>query len=80
MVRASSRASLRFGLFGNSISDLDSAGSGADDLSIFSGGRRQPGDVTLEESAENLKGEEMLLIGAQGLFERSELPCAPICF
>ena len=79
MVRASSRASLRFGLFGNSISDLDNAGSGTDDLSIFSGGRRQPGDVTLEESAENLRGKEMLLSGAQGLSERSELTGAPLC-
>ena len=42
-------------------------------------GRRQPGDVTLEESAENLKGKEMLLSGAQGLFERSELTGAPLC-
>ena len=36
-------------------------------------GRRQPGDVTLEESAENLKGGEMLLSGAQGLFERKRV-------
>ena len=42
-------------------------------------GRRQPGDVTLEESAENLQGKEMLLSGAQGLSERSELTGAPLC-
>ncbi len=42
-------------------------------------GRGQPGDVTLDESAENLEGGEMLLSGAQGLSERSELPGAPIC-
>ena len=41
--------------------------------------RRQPGDVTLEESAENLRGKEMLLSGAQGLSERSELTGAPLC-
>ena len=41
--------------------------------------RRQPGDVTLEESAENLRGGEMLLSGAQGLSERSELTGAPLC-
>ena len=41
--------------------------------------RGQPGDVTLEESAENLKGKEMLLSGAQGLSERSELTGAPLC-
>ena len=39
----------------------------------------QPGDVTLEESAENLRGKEMLLSGAQGLSERSELTGAPLC-
>ena len=39
----------------------------------------QPGDVTLEESAENLRGKEMLLSDAQGLFERSELTGAPLC-
>ena len=39
----------------------------------------QPGDVTLEESAENLRGGEMLLSGAQGLSERSELTGAPLC-
>ena len=55
------------------------AGSGADSLSILSGERGQPGDVTLEESAENLKGKEMLLSGAQGLSERSELTGAPLC-
>ena len=38
-------------------------------MSILSGERGQPGDVTLEESAENLKGKEMLLSGAQGLSE-----------
>ena len=42
-------------------------------------GRRQPGDVTLEESAENLKDKEMLLSGAQGLSERSELTGVPLC-
>ena len=42
-------------------------------------GERQPGDVTLEEFAENLKGEEMLLSGAQGLSERSELTGVPLC-
>ena len=41
--------------------------------------RGQPGDVTLEESAENLRGKEMLLSGAQGLSERSELTGAPLC-
>ena len=41
--------------------------------------RGQPGDVTLEESAENLQGKEMLLSGAQGLSERSELTGAPLC-
>ncbi len=35
--------------------------------------------MTLEESAENLEGGEMLLSGAQGLFEQSELPGAPLC-
>ncbi len=35
--------------------------------------------MTLEESAENLKDEEMLLSGAQGLSEQSELPGAPLC-
>ena len=44
-----------------------------------SGERGQPGDVTLEESAENLQGKEMLLSGAQGLSERSELTGAPLC-
>ena len=42
-------------------------------------GKETPGDVTLEESAENLKGGEMLLSGAQGLSERSELTGAPLC-
>ena len=41
--------------------------------------RGQTGDVTLEESAENLKAKEMLLSGAQGLSERSELTGAPLC-
>ena len=41
--------------------------------------RGQPGDVTLEEFAENFKGGEMLLSGAQGLSERSELTGAPLC-
>ena len=40
--------------------------------------RGQPGDVTLEESAENLRGGEMLLSGAQGMSERSELSGAPL--
>ena len=48
-------------------------------MSILSGERGQPGDVTLEESAENLQGKEMLLSGAQGLSERSELTGAPLC-
>ena len=64
---------------GSNISRLNRAGSGADGLSILSGERGQPGDVTLEESAENLKGKEMLLSGAQGLSERSELTGAPLC-
>ena len=63
----------------NNISVWECAGSGADDLSILSGERGQPGDVTLEESAENLQGKEMLLSGAQGLSERSELTGAPLC-
>ena len=42
-------------------------------------GKETPGDVTLEESAENLRGKEMLLSGAQGLSERSELTGAPLC-
>ena len=42
-------------------------------------GRGRPGDVTLEESAENLKDKEMLLSGAQGLSERSELTGEPLC-
>ena len=48
-------------------------------MSILSVERGQPGDVTLEESAENLRGGEMLLSGAQGLSERSELTGAPLC-
>ena len=48
-------------------------------MSILSEERGQTGDVTLEESAENLKGKEMLLSGAQGLSERSELTGAPLC-
>ena len=48
-------------------------------MNILSGERGQPGDVTLEESAENLRGGEMLLSGAQGLSERSELTGAPLC-
>ena len=64
---------------GNNISWLNRAGSGADGWSVLSGERGQPGDVTLEESAENLKGKEMLLSGAQGLSERSELTGAPLC-
>ena len=47
-------------------------------MSILSGERGQPGDVTLEESAENLRGGKMLLSGAQGLSERSELTGAPL--
>ena len=39
----------------NNISVWKCAGSGADGLSILSGERGQTGDVTLEESAENLK-------------------------
>ena len=35
--------------------------------------------MTLEESVENLRGEEMLLSGAQGLSERSESTGAPLC-
>ena len=42
-------------------------------------GKETPGDMTLEESAENLRGKEMLLSGAQGLSERSELTGAPLC-
>ena len=42
-------------------------------------GKETPGDVTLEESTENLRGKEMLLSGAQGLSERSELTGAPLC-
>ena len=48
-------------------------------MSILSGERGQPGDVTLKESAENLRGKEMLLSDAQGLFERSELTGVPLC-
>ena len=51
--------------------------SGRFEYTFWESGR--PGDVTLEESAENLKGKEMLLSGAQGLFERSELTGAPLC-
>ena len=40
---------------------------------MYSAKRGQPGDVTLEESAENLRGKEMLLSGAQGLFERKRV-------
>ena len=47
-------------------------------MSILSGERGQPGDVTLKESAENLKDGELLLSGAQGLSERSELTGAPL--
>ena len=50
-----------------------------DGWSTHSGEKGQPGDVTLEESAENLRGKEMLLSGAQGLSERSELTGAPLC-
>ena len=64
---------------GNDTSVWECAGSGADGLSILSGERGQTGDVTLEESAENLRGGEMLLSGAQGLSERSELTGAPLC-
>ena len=64
---------------GSNTSVWECAGSGADSLSILSGERGQPGDVTLEESAENLQGKEMLLSGAQGLSERSELTGAPLC-
>ena len=64
---------------GSNTSVRKCAGSGADSLSILSGERGQPGDVTLEESAENLRGKEMLLSGAQGLSERSELTGAPLC-
>ena len=63
----------------NNISVWECVGSGADGLNILSGERGRPGDVTLKESAENFKGGEMLLSGAQGLFERSELTGAPLC-
>ena len=33
-------------------------------------GKETPGDMTLEESVENLRGEEMLLSGAGRLSER----------
>ena len=65
-------------LFSNT-SVWECAGSGADGWGILPGERGQPGDVTLEESAENLRGGKMLLSGAQGLFERSELTGAPLC-
>ena len=42
-------------------------------MSILSGERGQPGDVTLEESAKNLRDGELLLSGAQGLFERQRV-------
>ena len=64
---------------GSNTSRLYSPGSGADGWSTHSGEKGQPGDATLEESAENLRGGEMLLSGAQGLFERSELTGAPLC-
>ena len=48
-------------------------------MSILSEERGQTGDVPLEESAENLRGGEMLLSGAQGLSERSELTGASLC-
>ena len=48
-------------------------------VGVYFLGKGQPGDVTLEESAENLQGKEMLLSGAQGLSERSELTGAPLC-
>ena len=51
--------------------------SGRFEYTFWESGR--PGDVTLEESAENLRGKEMLLSGAQGLSERSELTGAPLC-
>ena len=51
--------------------------SGRFEYTFWESGR--PGDVTLEESVENLRGEEMLLSGAQGLSERSELTGAPLC-
>ena len=63
----------------SNISLLYSPGSGEDGWSTHSGEKGQPGDVTLEESAENLRGKEMLLSGAQGLSERSELTGAPLC-
>ena len=36
-------------------------------------GKETPGDMTLEESAENLRGEEMLLSGAGRLSERKRV-------
>ena len=48
-------------------------------VGVYFLGKETPGDVTLEESAENLRGKEMLLSGAQGLSERSELTGAPLC-
>ena len=78
--KPSSRAITAFSAYlVNNTSVRKCAGSGADGLSILSGERGQPGDVTLEESAENLRGKEMLLSGAQGLSERSELTGAPLC-
>ena len=36
-------------------------------------GKETPGDMTLEESVENLRGEEMLLSGAGRLSERKRV-------
>ena len=36
-------------------------------------GKETPGDMTLEESTENLRGEEMLLSGAGRLSERKRV-------
>ena len=78
--KPSSRAITAFSAhLGNNTSVWECAGSGADGWSTLSGERGRPGDVTLEESAENLRGKEMLLSGAQGLSERSELSTVSPC-
>ena len=62
------RQNLRFTAYlGNDISDLKCAGSGADGLSTLSGKRGRPGDVTLEESAENLEGQRDVVKRRAGL-------------
>ena len=46
---------------------------------MLSGGRRQPGDVTLEESAENLEGRRDV-VKQRGETCPSEASCSPCCF